>query len=102
MGRHAAPPPDAEPPLGAGQLPGAEPHPDGSAPAAPDAEHPTHRPWWEHAVLATVAALAVGGVMAWAGGIPWIAVLGGLATAVVVAAAGWLAGRLPHHGAAPG
>ncbi|HQY34554.1 hypothetical protein [Actinotalea sp.] len=86
MGRHAAPPPED-----AGQTRG-----------APTDPAPTARTWWEHAVLATVAALAVGGVMAWAGGPSWAAALGGLASAVVVLAAGWLAGRLPRHGAGPG
>lgn len=88
MGRHAAPRPDAAPPPDAAPLPAVPP------PATPASV----RPWWEHGVLAIVAALAVGGVMAWAGGPSWAAALGGVATAVVVVLAGWLAGRLPRHG----
>ena len=80
MGRHAAPPPE----------------PDDQPEPQPQPQPETARGWWDHAILAVVAALAVGGVMAWVG-VGWrAAALGALGTAVVVLAAGWTAARLPH------
>jgi len=86
MGRHAAPAPAPEP--------DGKPVPQ----AEPEQQRATARGWWDHVILAVVAALAVGGVTAWVGAGWRTALLGALAAAVVVLAAAWTASRLPHHG----